>query len=77
MLLSSYNFSPKFIPTGIYIQRRKIVIFNIVIFYQKRLVPLELIYFTDAKGPLNVVKFVKFSINAIKGNTGSGEPVNL
>lgn len=53
------------------------MIFNIVIFYQKQLVPLELIYFTDAKGPLNVVKFVKFGINAIKGNTGSREPVNL
>lgn len=39
--------------------------------------PLEWIYFIDAKGPLNTVKYVKFGINAIKGNTGSGEPVNL
>lgn len=77
VLLSSYNFSPKLIPTGIYIQRRKIVIFNTVNFYQKWWVPLEWIYFTDAKGPLNVVKFVKFGIDAIKGNTSSGEPVNL
>lgn len=41
--------------------------------------PLEWkVYFTDAKGPLSIaVKFVKYGINAIKGNTGSGEPVNL